>query len=56
VSQNAALEMFIVGEAEILRKAGKDLSYFEIESGFSHLSGLLAITQAARMIASFMEN
>jgi homoserine O-acetyltransferase len=44
----------IKSEAEIFRKAGKDVSHFEIKSGCCHLSGLLAITQAAPMITWFM--
>jgi homoserine O-acetyltransferase len=46
----------IKSEAEIFGKAGKDVSHFEIKIGFCHLSGLLAITQAAPMITWFMEN
>jgi homoserine O-acetyltransferase len=46
----------IKSHAEIFRKAGKDVSYFEIKSGLGHLGGVLAITQAAPMIAWFMEN
>jgi len=38
------------------RKLGKDVSYFEITSGFGHLGGVVAISQAAPMITWFMEN
>ncbi|MGE5840204.1 MAG: alpha/beta fold hydrolase, partial [Deltaproteobacteria bacterium] len=38
------------------RKLGKDVSYFEITSGFGHLGGVMAISQAAPMINWFMEN
>ncbi|MDD5169081.1 MAG: homoserine O-acetyltransferase [Syntrophales bacterium] len=45
----------IKGHAEAFRKAGKDVSYFEIKSGFGHLGGLLAFSQASAAIAGFME-
>ena len=38
------------------RKLGKDVCYFEITSGFGHLGGVMAISQAAPIISWFMEN
>jgi len=46
----------IKAHVETFRKAGKDVSYFEIRSGLGHLGGVLAISQAAPMITWFMEN
>ncbi|MDQ5986170.1 MAG: Homoserine O-acetyltransferase [Syntrophus sp. SKADARSKE-3] len=45
----------IKSHADAFKKAGIDVSYFEIKSGFGHLGGLLAITQASETISKFME-
>jgi len=40
---------------EIWQNLGKDASYFEIKSGFGHLGGVFAITQAQETIRAFLE-
>jgi len=40
---------------EIWQNLGKDASYFELKSGFGHLGGLFAITQAQETIRAFLE-
>jgi len=46
----------IKSHVDTFRKVGKDVSYFEIKSGFGHLGGVLAISQASAKITGFMEN
>jgi homoserine O-acetyltransferase len=46
----------IKSHVDVFRKIGKDVSYFEIKSGFGHNGGVLAISQASTIITEFMEN
>jgi homoserine O-acetyltransferase len=45
----------IKSHVDVFRKAGKDVSYFEIKSGFGHNGGVLSISQASTIITEFME-
>jgi homoserine O-acetyltransferase len=40
--------------ADLFKKLGKDVTYFEIKSPFGHLGGVLNITQAADAITKFL--
>ena len=39
---------------ETFQKAGLDVSFFELKTGFGHLGGILDITQAAERITQFL--